>query len=192
MRIVLFLFIIAITSCTVQKRVHHKGWHVQWNKQLPSKNIPSEEKEVTNLEEDEEHVFDKDLDLESKRLTVKFNEPEQNSIENSAVFDKIFTYNSNDKERTQVENEPVINENSNIPPGEKKTKKELGSGFWFTIGIVLGLIAIAAAVLLFYVAANATLVSTTVLSIFGGVILALLGLFIILAVAFVYYTNGMI
>ena len=189
MRIILFLFIITITSCTVQKRVHLKGWHVQWNMHLSSKKVLSEERKVDNIEEGKQSFFDRDLTIESKRVYVKSITFEQKTIKNVVVLDTIFTHHSNDKLRAQIENEIVANEYSIIRPDEKK---ELGPTFWRTLYIILGLIAIAAAVLLFFFAANATMVSTTVLAIVGGVVFAVFGLFIILEVVLVSYTNGMI
>jgi hypothetical protein len=29
---IFLLLVVLITSCTIQKRVHNRGWHVQWNK----------------------------------------------------------------------------------------------------------------------------------------------------------------
>lgn len=50
--LILLLFIASITSCTVQKRVHRKGWHIEWNRS--AQNVDSKTEELSNVQHTEQ------------------------------------------------------------------------------------------------------------------------------------------
>jgi hypothetical protein len=82
MKLFYLLLLISISSCTITKRVHQPGYHVQWNKQLSK----SFEKEVLQTKEHEETLTteiiesneeNETIDLTTSDLTQKENDVDE-------------------------------------------------------------------------------------------------------------------
>lgn len=54
--LILLIFIASITSCTVQKRVHRKGWHIEWNRS--AQKVDSKTEEQSNVHHAEQMETD--------------------------------------------------------------------------------------------------------------------------------------
>jgi hypothetical protein len=98
--LIFLLLLILLGSCTIQKRVHNRGWHVQWNAKRSVSHQDSKEDEATSaqtkLDEHEDDHFSHEPDFEEHsviqseteetayiKLDAQFQSDEVSTIESS-------------------------------------------------------------------------------------------------------------
>ena len=178
MRLILFLFVI-ISSCTVQRRVHLKGWHVQWNKKLSSNKQPIEDSTKVKLKSEKTPILKNQVKREIDPVQSELTQVEQD--ENVVEYEDSPTQISNNH---IIDSETKVNseiEESELQHSKKIQSKPESDVIWFIVFIFfIGLFAIGIAIFLGFVAANATSVSAIILALIGTIGIGLYGLFLLL------------
>lgn len=121
MRLLILLILIAsINSCTVQKRVHRKGWHVEWNKS--AQNVDSKTEELSNVQHSEQ------METAAKKSQRKFTQrtPEVVLTKRAVPSEKSIASKQFSKVRSTI-SQPVRDQKS-IVPARNKEKFELIKG----------------------------------------------------------------
>lgn len=175
-RFLFFFFAsILISSCTIQKRVHNKGWFVQWHTTKKSSGGETDQAEAKrDVLSENETSASKPAHTEKRFETM--------SSDDQAIQDEIFlTENPSEGENDPVEMIKAVRElaqesiSERISPFIKTTKssskeKEQGASIGLVLTIIGSIIA-ALAILIFLSIASAESAS---LAIMGGVILSIL------------------
>jgi hypothetical protein len=132
--IAFFLLAISVTFCTVHKRVHRRGWYVEWNKPLKGSGVNSEEKKTVNehfevltadTEEMSEAVFNGAYEIENELVIDSTIQPED--LNEALVLSKISDLSKNaerqgvkarkdipDSKKADSEDEKLVNESGTM------------------------------------------------------------------------------
>ena len=114
--LIFLLFLIFFASCTIQKRVHNRGWHVQWNAKRSVSNQDSKEEkstiELAEMSEVEDEKFSRNSETVEPSVSQPIEElspPSEHDIQHP--LDEVKMYES-----------PII-EHSSVHPSDSVVYK---------------------------------------------------------------------
>ncbi len=114
--LILLFLLILIESCTIQKRVHNRGWHVQWNaKRSVASHDSKEEKSTIALTEMSE-VEDEKFSRNSESVEPSVSQP----IEEQSPLSELDVQHPLDELKI---GETTINEHSSVHPSDSVVYK---------------------------------------------------------------------
>ena len=106
-----FFFILVFTNCTIQKRIHRSGWHIEWNKKYRS--LHTEVHSTEHISENINHELLIDNEFSKVR---NLNIESATSIELHETIDEFSTAIQKDKK-----NQESLPSHSRIKPKNIKT-----------------------------------------------------------------------
>lgn len=200
MRYLLFILLAAfLTNCTIQKRVHRKGWHVEWKRNYKSqKSDPKQDEErfawqqaETKSQESVEKktVSAPNLELEEiNHQVVDQRAVDQRKSKTSQSSDKQYIDNIGDTQsEVKVETSEEKEESYQAKEKQRLQSRSGGGGKGTTIlivGAVLLLLGLLSLFLIVFAAdLGAAILGAVLFALLGGIglILMLIGLIIIIA-----------
>ena len=185
--IILSIVLFAVSACTIEKRVHNRGWHVQWKKHHKvSKDKVKDD--VTTRERNTQELFSSEENLSIEvQEEMRHEETVRSVVENEST------------DHLEIEIEETISEpksidatenlNKTVHPDmkkekqiftERKTKRRSENNPLPIALMVLGILAIVMAVVLFLSIASMSELGAILVTIIGVGVLVILGLILLL------------
>jgi len=197
MRIVLFILLAAIlTNCTFQKRVHRKGWHVEWRKAYKSDDLSAQtdrEKDISLTENREEiRMGAEQSSVEVKSTSTDKNGEISNEIEapddvpeefestNDKQVDENVPFSSRQTSLTEHNQERRVLQEKHQT--QSRSSGNSGNALLITGALLLLIGLIALLILAFTADLGAVIVGVLIFAVLGGlgIVLLLTGLIVVL------------
>ncbi|MFT5777239.1 MAG: hypothetical protein ACI837_000170 [Crocinitomicaceae bacterium] len=186
-------------SCTVTKRVHRKGWHVEWHKTMRGSSESVSQSDVTErtkIKGDEKvnHPIIGEKSVDPKDESNSVSPPEIHDLTQNQTHE--YTPNDNLEIDSEEVSSPVEVEQTPAPAAKSSSQRGKLADFFRNLGlasILLGLLAgLAGLGLYFWGAAVISQVLKVILFVFTGLFWAFGALAIIfgIVVLFVVIANG--
>ena len=181
----LLLLLILIASCTIQKRVHNRGWHVQWNAKRNVSNQDSKEEKstiaLTEMSDMEDEKFSRNL--EPVKPSFEQSIEEQSPLEELDVqyqLDEVKKYETSTNEHSNVHpTDSVVYKIRNGQTSGRNSVHESGYYSRSTILFVLAGISIVLAIFCWLAVITAADIFIFAVMFLGAAALGLVGLILL-------------
>lgn len=91
LRVIIILSLFVFTNCTVQKRIHRRGFHIEWHNNYAKKSVVDQNDDENNLSIELDEVVEEDLINDTQNATITEVEviDTSTSIEKDEMSEKI-------------------------------------------------------------------------------------------------------